>query len=87
MSSRKTEYLTNTPSLLITITIIIIIKENQVSISGPYLFNIFLNELNITLGNHAMLFKYTNYFFWKEGDCSGQLGQLMSQFFSLDRNK
>ena len=24
---------------------------------------------------------------WKEGDCSGQLGQLVSQFFSLDRNK
>ena len=28
----------------------------QGSVSGRYLFNIFLNDLNITLGNHDALF-------------------------------
>ena len=29
----------------------------KVAFSAPYLFNIFLNDLNITLGNHDALFK------------------------------
>ena len=32
----------------------------RVSVSSPYLFNIFLNDLNITLGNHDALFKYAD---------------------------
>ena len=32
----------------------------QGSISGPHLFNIFLNDLNITFGNHDALFKYAD---------------------------
>ena len=32
----------------------------QGSVSGSYLFNIFLNDPNITLGNHDALFKYAD---------------------------
>ena len=46
------------------------------------LFNIFLNDLNITLGNHDVLFKYADDStiiapVWKEQDYSDQL---VSQF-------
>ena len=49
---------------------------------GPYLFNIFLNDLNIALGNHDALFKYADDStiiapVWKEVDFSDQL---VSQF-------
>ena len=30
------------------------------SVSSPYLCNVFLNDLNITLGNHDALFKYAD---------------------------
>ena len=48
------------------------------SVSGPYLFNIFLNDLNITLGNHDALFKYADDStiiapVWKEVDYSDRL--------------
>ena len=54
----------------------------QGSVSGPYLSNIFLNDLNITLGNHDALFKYADDStiiapVWKEVDYSDQL---VSQF-------
>ena len=54
----------------------------QGSVSGSYLFNIFLNDLNITLGNHDALFKYADDStiiapVWKEVDYSDQL---VSQF-------
>ena len=55
------------------------------SVNGPYLFNNFPNDLNITLGNHDALFEYADDStiiapVWKEVDCSDQL---VSQ--SLDR--
>ena len=54
----------------------------QGSVSGPYLFNVFLNDFNITLGNHDVLVKYTDDLtiiapVWKEVDYSDQL---VSQF-------
>ena len=50
----------------------------QGSVSGSYLFNIFRNDLNITLGNHDALFKYADDStiiapVWKEVDYSDQL--------------
>ena len=50
----------------------------QGSVSGRYLFNIFVNDLDITLGNHDALFKYADDSIiiapvWKEVDYSDQL--------------
>ena len=50
----------------------------QCSVSGPHLFNIFLNDFNITLGSHDALFKYADDStiiapVWKEVDYSDQL--------------
>ena len=47
----------------------------QGSVSAPYLFNIFLHDLNITLDNHDALFKYADDStfiapVWKEVDYS-----------------
>ena len=54
----------------------------QGSVSGPHLFNVFLNDFNITLGNHDVLVKYADDStiiapVWKEVDYSDQL---VSQF-------
>ena len=54
----------------------------QGSVSGPYLFNVFLNDFNITLGNHDLLVKFSDDLtiiapVWKEVDYSDQL---VSQF-------
>ena len=50
----------------------------QGSVSGPYLFNVLLNDFNITLGNHDVLVKYADDStiiapVWKEVDYSDQL--------------
>ena len=50
----------------------------QGSVSGRYLFNIFVNDLNITLGNHDALFNHADDStiiapVWKEVDYSDQL--------------
>ena len=54
----------------------------QGSVSGPYPLNIFLNDLNVTLGNRDALFKHADDStiiapLWKEVDYSDQL---VSQF-------
>ena len=61
----------------------------QCSVRGPYLFNIFLNDFNITFGNHDALFKYADDStiiapVWKEVDYSDQL---VSPIFRLDEYK
>ena len=58
------------------------VNKGIVAFSGPYLFNIFLSDIYIPLGNHDTLFKYADdstiiAAVWKEGDFSDRL---VSQF-------
>ena len=58
------------------------VNKDIVAFSGPYLFNIFLSDIYIPLGNHDTLFKYADdstiiAAVWKEGDFSDRL---VSQF-------
>ena len=59
-----------------------LLANKLASVNGPYLFNISINDLNITLGNHDALFKCADDStiiapVWKEVDDSDQL---VSQF-------
>ena len=53
------------------------VNKGIVAFSGPYLFNIFLSDINIPLGNHDTLFNYADDStiiapVWKEGDFSNR---------------
>ena len=56
----------------------------QGSVSGPYLFNIFINYLEISIDNHPALFKYADDSplivpFWSYGHCPADLVDLVDQ--------
>ena len=61
---------------------------SQDSVSGPYLFNIFLNDLEIKNGSTTCLYKYANDStiiapVWRDIDCSNEL---VMQFLEWSKN-